>query len=161
MALSQFPTVMPQAVSAILGAATALRYLRETSGDLTWYSVEAVQTALRSAKASTLAAIAEAQKAPAAAEAFMAGIGGPTALPDLIALADEIEAAASAWNDALTAWVSGLPASDLIRVVTIATDGILTRHIERPAFVPAARAAALRARPELAALIGAFDAVGA
>ena len=159
--LSQFPTAMPAAVTAVLRAAAALRYLRDTAGDMTFRSLDEAQDGLREAKATTFVALAEGGKAPAAAEAFMAGLGGPATLADYTAAAADIEAKAAAWNALLASTLAGLPVEAVIGLVTITTGGIDTKHIERRHFIPAELAAPLRASAELAALITAFEAVGA
>lgn len=161
MALSQFPSVMPAAVSAVLRAASALRYVRDTSGDLPFRSLNDVQDALREAKTTTFAALSEGAKAPIAAEAFMAGLGGPSSLADYQASAMNIEAKASAWNALMASTIHSLPVDAVIGMVTLAMDGIETKHIEYRSFIPATYAEPIRSSQQLADLIAAFEAVGA
>ncbi|MFC3169208.1 hypothetical protein [Paracoccus fontiphilus] len=161
MPLSQFPTAMPAAVSAVLRVAAALRYIRDSSGDLPFRALDELQDALRASKITTFAALSEGAKAPEAAEAFMSGLGGPVTLAAYEAAAMDIEAKASAWNTYLGGVLQSLPVDAVIGMVTISTDGVDTRHIERRAFMPAAYADPLRASQELADLAAAFEAVGA
>jgi len=162
MALSQFPIVMPQAVAAIVAAADSMRYLRNTSGDVTWMMLEMAQDALRPAYEMSLDALTEGAKAPEAAGAFMASIGGPETLMEFQTLLQGFVDATAAWNSFLATYLSTLPQSCLIGLVRRDLRGITgTWHIERPGFIPAEAAGALRASPELGALIGAFEAVGA
>ncbi|MBL4929342.1 hypothetical protein [Fuscibacter oryzae] len=152
---------MQQAVDAILQTAESLRFVRDTQGDLPWMYLDAVQNGLRASKVATYAVFAEAPKQLAFAEQHMASIGGPASIAEYQAKAVQVEIAASAWNAFLTGFVEGLPHTALIAIVVQSYDNIQTKHIERPGFIAAAEAAALRAAPELAALIAAFEAVGA
>lgn len=161
MPLSQFPTAMPAAVTAVLSVAAALRHIRDASGDLTLHAINAAQDGLRHAKATTLGALSEGAKAPEAAEAFMAGLGGPATLAEYNAAAVEIEAKAAAWNARVAACLASLPVDAVIGMVVVDRDGIITRHIEHKSFIPADYADPLRHSDELAALIAAFEAVGA
>lgn len=161
MPLSQFPTAMPAAVAAVIHVATVLRYIRDTSGDLTFNALNDVQNALRISKATTYAALQEGAKSPAASESFMASIGGPETLADFQAAAFDLEAKASAWNSLVAATLSTLPVDKVIGMVTVSTNGIETRHIEYKTFIPADLAAPIRTSQQLADLISAFEAVGA
>ncbi|WP_444453101.1 hypothetical protein ACTTAI_19110 [Rhodobacter capsulatus] len=162
MALSQFPVVMPRAVAAIVAAAASLRYLRDTSGDLTWLALETAQDSLRPAYGASLEALVEGAKAPEAAGVFMASIGGPATLVEFQGKLESFVGAAEAWNAFLEGYLAALPQSCLVGLVRRDLNGINgTWHIERPGFIPSAEAAALRASPELAALITSFEAVGA
>ena len=161
MGLSRFPIVMDAAVVAVRETAEALRYVRDARGDLMWSSLDAIQDGLRRAKLTTAATFAEAAKQPAAAEAHMASIGGPKSIAAYHAKAVAVEMAAAAWNGWLTGYLATLPNSALISVVVMSYDGIETKHIERPAFIPGDLAEPLRAAGQLVALIEAFEAVGA
>jgi hypothetical protein len=161
MALSRFPAAMDAAIEAVRQTGDALRYVRDAQGDLMWSSLDDIQTGLRRSKATTYATFAEAAKQPQAAEAHMASLGGPATIADYQAKAIVVEQAAAAWNSWLAAYLVTLPSSVLIGMVVYSTDGIETKHIERPAFIPASSAAPLRASAELAALIDAFEEVGA
>lgn len=161
MALSRFPAVMDAAVAAVLQTAEAMRHVRDAQGDLMWSSLDDIQTGLRRSKATTYATFAEAAKQPQAAEAHMASLGGPATIADYQSKAMVVEQAATAWNAWLSGFLGSLPSSALISVVVYSTDGIETKHIERPSYIPGALAAPLRASAELAALIDAFEEVGA
>lgn len=161
MALSQFPSVMPSAVTAVLRAATALRYIRDTSGDLPFHRLNEAQDALRDAKVTTFAALSEGAKAPATSEAFMAGLGGPASLEDYQSAAMVIEAKASAWNALIDSTLASLPVRSVIGMVSVSLDGIVTKHVEHKSFIPADYAANLRSSQQLTDLIEAFEAVGA
>ncbi|WP_395541526.1 hypothetical protein, partial [Neotabrizicola sp. sgz301269] len=155
MGLSRFPAVMDAAVAAVLQTAEAMRYVRDAQGDLMWSSLDDIQTGLRRAKQTTYATFAEAAKQPVAAEAHMASLGGPETIADYQVKAAGVEQAAAVWNAWLAGYLVTLPPSVLIGMVVYSTDGIETKHIERPAFIPGALAAPLRASAELAALIAA------
>ena len=161
MALSQFPAIMPRAVSAIVAAAAALRYLRDTSGDLTWLALETAQDSLRPAYEASIEALAEGAKAPDAASAFMAALGGPATLDAFGDALQGFVVATDAWRVYLAGYLANLPQSCLVSLVYRPLGQTGTWHIERPGFIPAEHAAALRAAPELDALIVAFEAVGA
>ncbi|WP_444452049.1 hypothetical protein ACTTAI_13405 [Rhodobacter capsulatus] len=161
MALSQFPVVMPRAVSAIVAAAASLRYLRDTSGDLTWIALEMAQDSLRPAYEASIEALAEGAKAPEASEAFMSSLGGPATLDAFGDALQGFVVATDAWRVYLAGYLSGLPQSCLVGLVYRPLGQSGTWHIERPGYIPAEHAAALRGAPELAALIVAFEAVGA
>lgn len=161
MALSQFPITMPAAVSAVLRVSAALRYLRDTSGDLTFHSLNEVQDGLREAKSTTFAALAEGGKSPEAAELFMAGLGGPATLAEYYTAAADIESKAAGWNGKVNAILLTLPVECVIGMVPVTQNGITTKHIEYKSFIPAQYSDELRSSPELAALIAAFEGVGA
>ncbi len=158
--LSRFPVVMPQCVEAVLAVAAALRHVSQSSGDLTWRDVNAIQDGLHRAKETTAAALAEGQKAPAAAEAFMASIGGPATLAEFAALAADIEAKATAWNVRLAAALAELTADEVIFLGHRGEGAAATRHVQYRHFLPARVADPLRQSDELAALVAAFVAVG-
>lgn len=158
MALSRFPAMMDANVSAVLRTATALRFIRDSTGDLAFRHLDAVQSGLEQSKVTFGMAFAEAQKAPEAATAFMASIGGPASLQDYGAGAIALEAAAGDWNGRLSAALASIPAADLITTVLRAETQ--TRHIEHAAFISAVIADPLRQSPELAALIAAFESLG-
>mgnify|MGYP000454050762 CR=1 FL=1 len=161
MTLSKFPTVMPEAVAASIAVADALRYVRDSSGDLTFAALHAVQEGLAGAKLTTAAALTEGQKQPAAAESFMAGLGGPTTLAAFYAASVDLEAKAAAWNVALAGLLSSLSADELIGLELHGVDPLSYKLIRHKAFIPAAKADPFRANQALAELIAAFEAVGA
>lgn len=158
MALSRFPTVMPQNVEAVLRAASAIRHVRLATGDLLFRDLDAVQAGLEQAKITFVAALTEAQKAPEAAQAFMASVNGPVTLAQYQQGAVTIETAAAAWNARLAATLASLTSADLITLVT--RPDSQTKHIERSAFIPAVVADPLRQSAELGALLASFEAVG-
>jgi hypothetical protein len=160
MALSQFPAKMNAAVPTVLAAGTTLRYLRDTSGDLTWRSLNEVQQALDAAGNACFAALVEGQKAPASATDYLVGLGGPATLQDMAIGIQAAKDAATAWNIMLTDWLATLPPSALITTVVRKT-GVASMHFENAHFIPADLALPLRNAPELAALIAAFENVGA
>lgn len=161
MGLSRFPSVMQTAVEAILQTADALRFVRDTQGDLPWVYLDAVQNGLRASKVGTYAVLAEAAKQPQSAEAYMASLGGPETLAEFQAKAVQVEIAAAAWNAFLAGFIETLPHSALIAIVVQSYDDIRTKHIEHPGYIPAAEAVAVRTSSTLTDLIAAFEAVGA
>ncbi|GAA0309167.1 hypothetical protein [Rhodovulum strictum] len=161
MTLSKFPAVMPQAAAAVIEAAEALRYIQSSTGDLRLRDIDRANDAMRAAKSLCLSALAEGQKQPAASAAFMASIGGPSSLAVFAGHLAQIDAAATAWNDAWSAWLDTLEVSELIQPATLDRDGIETRYIARTEVIGDAKAAPLRGSQALADLVAALAAVGA
>ena len=158
MALSRFPTAMPQNVEAVLRASAALRNIRDTTGPLAFRYLDAVQSGLENAKTTFLRAMGEAKKAPPAAEAFMVGVNGPATLTEYQKGFEAIGAAATDWNARLATVLTKIPAAELIALGTRVETG--TRHIEHAFEINAALADELRTSTELSTLIAAFEAVG-
>lgn len=158
MALSRFPKVMADNVDAVLRAADAIRHVASSTGDLTFRNLDAVQSGLELAKLTFIEALTEGQKAPVAAQQFMASVNGPVSLAEYQAKAGAIEVAAAAWNAKLAATLASLPNADLIALVT--RPDSQTKHIERAAFIHAAVADPLRQSQELLDLLSAFESVG-
>lgn len=161
MTLSRFSSVMPRAVEAVLTTATALRHVRDTQGDLPWWALDRVQDGLAQSKASCVEALIEGQRQPATSEAFMASLGGPPTLADFQAKIAACEVAAVAWNKALAVLLASLDATEVIALVRRGEGSMGSSHIERVAFLAQSRADVLRQSDEMAALIAAFEAVGA
>ena len=161
MGLSRFPAVMDAAVEAVLKTADAMRHVRDARGDLLWSALDAMQDGLRQSKATTYATFVDATKQPESAEAHLKSLGGPATLADYQDKAVAVELAAASWNHWLQSYLGTLPATTLIGLVVRSDNGVETKHIERGYFIPAELAAPLRACPQLAALINAFEAVGA
>lgn len=161
MPLSRFPSVMPEAVTASIAVADALRFVRDTSGDLTFRALDDVQEGLARAKQTTAAALTEGHKQPGAAEAFMASLGGPATLAAYGAAAVDIEAKAAAWNIALAGLLSSLTADELIGLELQGVDPLSYKLIRYKHFIPAAKADLFRLNQALSDLIAAFEAVGA
>lgn len=158
MALSRFPKVMPENVDAVMAAASVIRHVRNATGDLLFRDLDRIQSGLEQAKITFAAALTEAQKAPAAAESFMASVNGPATIADYQAKASEIETVAAAWNARLAQALADLSNAELIMLVT--RPDSQTKHIERASFIPASVADPLRQSAELGALLDAFEAVG-
>lgn len=161
MALSQFTSIMPAAATAVIRVAAALRYIKDSSGDLSYTVIDELQNALRESKETTIKAIEEGLKAPAGAEAFMVSIGGPLSLEEYQYYAYQIEIRASAWNDLLGSIINSIPSEHLIGMVTNNANGIATRHREPKPFMPAQYADQMRTSTALIELLAAFESVGA
>ena len=161
MPLSQFPAAMNAAVPAILAASESLRYIRDTTGDLTWRSINAMQSDFRTAKTACLLAIAEANKSPASAQNYLANMGGPATLVLFNDGLSNIQQASNALFQAFGVWLDGLPNAEIRSVVNVTVNGVTTPQVVDAAFVSAASAAPLRTAPQLAALIVAFEGIGA
>lgn len=161
MALSKFPTAMTEAATAVIAVAAALRHVAASSGDLTFSDLSEVQDGLRRAKVATVAALTEGARGGRAAETFMQSLGGPATMTEFRASSLTIEAAAAAWNSALSAALADMTAAELVALITVSRAGIETRHVEFAQFVPARVADPLRQSQALADLIAAFSAVGA
>lgn len=159
MALSMFPGEMIGAARAVIIAADAARAFRDGIGDADWSELDAIQNGLRGAKIGCLRAIAEAQKAPAAAETYMASMGGPVTLAAFIAAMTDIEVKAAAWNGALATWLGAISATELVSLDV--DQASATRFINRRLPILGSTVASLRASSELDALILALEAVGA
>lgn len=158
--LSRFPSVMPLAVEAVIGVTAALKHVRDTTGDLRFRDIQNVQRGLHSAKKYSIGALQEGAKAPAAAQAFMAGLGGPATLADFQAKVMDIEAKAASWNALLVAFIDGLPASAFAVVAPLTVDGVESHQFQQTEFAKEAEAETLRKSAALQALIEAFEAVG-
>lgn len=165
MTLSNFPLLMPKAMSAVNEAAAALRYVRDTRGDLRLSDLDRVQDALRAAKSASVAAYDDATGASEpvrqAAEAMMSDFGGPADMDAFAAGMAQIEAAAAAWNIRWADWLATLSAANFVAPIKRTDNGISTTHIARTYMCDEATAAPLRGSAELTALIDAFAAVGA
>jgi hypothetical protein len=161
MVLSKFSSVMPLAVVASIDCANALRYVRDTSGDLTFRALNNVQDGLATAKITTGEALTEGTKQPAHAESFMASLGGPATLAEYYAAAQDTEIKASAWNVELAALLSSLTADELIGLEPAGVAPLDYKLIEHRSFIPAAKADPFRSNQALADLIASFEAVGA
>ena len=159
MALSRFPKSMADNVDAVLGVAGVIRHVISSSGDLSFRNLDQLQSGLEVAKTTFIQALTEGQKAPAAAESFMASVNGPASLAEYQEKAIAIETAASAWNAVLSETLNRMSTTDLIALVT--RPDSQTRHIERASFIPATIADPLRKSVELAALLTAFESAGA
>jgi hypothetical protein len=158
MALSRFAIALPRAADAFQNAADALRYIRDTQGDLPWQFLESAQTKLAVARVTGADALAEANRQPVGAEAFLASIGGPAALAEFSTLLTTIGTRMNQWNSGVTSLIALLNGPELIALVRRA-DG--ATYFERVGFLTAARADVLRGSNQLANLIAAFEAVGA
>lgn len=161
MALSRFPAAMNDAVRDVIEAGAGLRRLRDNQGDLTWADLSQVQSLLAQAKDSCIRAVQAAQIAPSDAEKYMVSMNGPATLQEFATLLGGIEQSAANWAAALGAWIAGLPAQDFRTIKHVPVGSVQSHLIVDTGFVPAARADALRASPELNGLIEAFNSVGA
>lgn len=165
MTLSKFPVLMPKAMAAVIDAGEALRYLRDTRGDLRLADLDRVQDALRTAKTACVAAYSDATGATdpvrLAAEKMMADFGGPADMAAFAAGMQQIEVAAAAWNAHWAGWLNTLSAANFVAPITRTENGISTTHVARTFACDEAAAAPLRQSAELSALIDAFAAVGA
>lgn len=161
MPLSQFPSAMDAAASAVIGAAAAMRVVRDGTGDLTFRELSRVQSGLRAAKAATVRALAEGHKATAAAETHMASVGGPATLAEFQIEAAAIEVQAAVWNVALADTLAALTSAELVELATDTSAGVAVKVIRFLEAIPEAKAAPLRDGLPLAELIAAFEAVGA
>jgi len=160
MALSRFPKAMDDAANAVIKLTEAAKFVRDTSGDLSFRDLDRLQDSLRAAKIASFTVMAEGQKAPANAETFMASMGGPTTLQDFGAAMADIETKASAWNNVLSSWIAGLSAANFVEVSTVSREGVDTRHILRTDMCDGPTAAPLRSSAALNDLIAALEAVG-
>lgn len=157
MTLSRFPKAMADNVDAVLRTVDLIRHVANASGDLLFRDLDEIQQGLARSKTTFLQAMAEGQKAPASAEAYMVSVNGPATLADYQGHAEDIEAAAAAWNARLAQALAEIPGSDLIYMVR--DDRTQTKVIERARFVPATIADPLRQSTEMTGLAAAFDAV--
>lgn len=159
--LSRFAMALPRAADAFLNAADALRFIRDSGGDLTWRALEDAQQKIAIAKATGLDAYTEAQRQPAAAQQFLADIGGPETLAEFNTLLGQLNTAMNAWHAGLTALIDLMDGTEFMTVVQRGTGAGSTFHFERVGFLAEARADVLRNSTQLANLIAAFEAVGA
>lgn len=161
MPLSRFAITLPRAADAFLSAADALRFIRDSGGDLPWRTIEDAQQKIAAAKVTGLAAYQDAQIRPAAAQQFLADIGGPATLAEFNTLLGQLNTAMNAWHTGLSSLLSIMDGTEFMAVVQRGTGTGATHHFERVGFLTQARADVLRSSTQLANLIAAFEAVGA
>lgn len=165
MALSQFPIAFARSAETSIRAADLLRALRDSTGDLPWNTLGAVQGALRNAKVAATEALSEANKRPATAEAYMADMGGPSTLIDFQNAMGAIETAATAYNARVQSMLNLLTVSEVMWMEVFSADGIDTQILKHNPAIPNAnpdkKADHLRVSQELADLIAAFESAGA
>lgn len=159
MAVSLFRPAFDDLGAALRDLMPLLAAIQAGAGDLPLIQVREVQTLLLRAKAAAARASAEAQGAPVVAEAYMADMGGPATLAAFQAGMTATENAAAIWNAALAAILDALPG--MLRLVTVARDGVTAKALEYASSIPAAQADPLRQGPELAGLIAALETAGA
>lgn len=157
MTLSRFPKAMADNVDAVLRTAELISHVANSSGDLMFRDLDEIQQGLARSKTTFLKAMAEGQKSPAGAKAYMVSVNGPATLADHQGHAGDIEAAAAAWNTRLAQALAAMTSSDLIYMIR--NDQTEAKFIERARFMPAAIADPLRQSTEMTALVAAFDAV--
>jgi len=159
--LSRFAITLPRAADAFLNAADALRFIRDSGGDLTWRALEDAQKKIAIAKAAGFDAFEDAQKQPATAEQFLADIGGPATLAEFNTLLGQLNTAMNAWHTGLTQLIAVMDGPEFLAVAQSGTGASSTFHFERVGGLTQARADVLRNSSQLADLIAAFEAVGA
>jgi hypothetical protein len=163
MPITPFPTLFAQAATAVQAAADALRYLKASSGDLQVYNLFNVWQAMQAANGITIALMTSAAADPTAAMAALPSFGGaPATVADLQAGFQNIQAAAQAFNVAAAAWIiANLSATDLLSIQPSTVNGVSSQVMTWTDHIPAGKIDVLRADPSLAALISAFEAIGA
>ena len=161
MALSQFPAALNASVPAVIKAADAFRYLRDTTGDMTWRSINTGLETLRNARETSTLALSEANKSPVGAEAYLADLGGPQTLVAFQSGLVNINQKATAFTDVLALWVDTLPVSQVRSVGTVSYGGVSSVQVIDTPFVSVVYMDTLRASTELQDLIVAFEAIGA
>jgi len=160
--LTDFPKAMSDNVEAVVRTGNALRYVRDSSGDLRFSDINKIQEGLRDSKVSVVAVLTEAQKSPVKAEEHMVSLNGPSSLVEYQTLVGVIEEKSAAWNDFLASFLSAnFVADDLIGVQVINDNSITTRHIVRKDIIVSAKADLIRNSTELQELATSFEAVGA
>lgn len=160
MSISRFPSALSSLADAVGTVASTLRGIQSASGDLEIIQLDLCAQQMRAAKVAAIRLLSEAQKARAAAvEQQMSDMGGPATLADLQQGLSQINSALTAWDDRqASAFLAMGPGWQM---VTVTRDGVSTRHLEPIRFISAAVADPLRQSSELAALIAAFEAIGA
>ena len=161
MALSQFPAALNASVPAVIKAADSFRYLRDTTGDMTWRTINTGLETLRNARETSTLALSEANKSPVGAEAYLATLGGPQTLAAFQSGLVNINQKATAFTDSLALWVDGLPVSQIRSVGAVSYNGVSSVQVIDTPFVSAAYIGTLRTSVELQELIAAFEAIGA
>ncbi len=163
MPITPFPTLFAQAATAVQAAADALRYLKNTTGDLPIYNLFNVWQTMQTANGITTALMTSAALDPTSATAALPSFGGaPATVADLQAGFQSIQTAAAAFNVAAAAWITAnLTAGDLLTIQPSTVNGISSQVMTWSDHIPAAKIDPLRQAPELATLIAAFEAIGA
>lgn len=161
MGLSQFPAAMGRLASAVISTAEAIREIQSSVGPVPIGLLDRLQSGLRGAKAASYETMAEYAKQPTAAGKMMADVGGPATLADFQDKIGALEVKASAWNTALSGYLSQLTGADLLALEIVDADGVSTKHIKRRNTASVAVSDAIRADPALADLLVAFEEAGA
>ena len=150
---------MQALAEAVLSVTETARAIRSQGGGLLFQQIDALQHGLAQAKAAAYAALAEigdgSDGKAEAATAEMARHGFTGTIVDLQTNLAAIEAAATAWNDALDAV---LRAQTDLMFMNARND---SRFREMRAALPGGVSDTLRAQGELDGLIAGFTAVGA
>jgi len=161
MALSSFPRAVDDLVSQLAAVANQARDIRDGTGDLRWSAVENFMLRMGSLRASYAAAKSEALKQVAAAQAYIADLGGPATLAEFDTLMAEVDTRIGAFGAAVDTFVAGRGADEFAQVVELNVSGQATKVLQRRDIMPAATATQLRGTAVLADLITALEALGA
>lgn len=163
MPIISFSALFAQASADVQAAADQVRYLSSTTGDIQIYQLLAVWESMARANVSTTEALTEAAVNVTAANAALPQFtGAPQTVADLQAGLTNIKAAAAAFKTAAEGWISvNLSAADLLLFSSWVTNGVSSDVLGFATFIPSAKIAPLREDPSLAALVAAFDAIGA
>lgn len=163
MPITPFPTLFAQAATAVQAAADALRYLKNTTGDLPIYNLFNVWQTMQTANGITTALMTSAALDPTSATAALPSFGGaPSTITALQTGFQNIQTAAQAFNAAAAAWITAnLTAADLLAMQPSTVGGVTSQVMNWTDHIVAAKIGPLRADPTLAALIAAFEAIGA
>lgn len=162
MALSQYPTTVPAFAGAVADLANHLRFIRDSSGDLTYRVLFSAFDKTERAEVLYRAAVADMQISGAAADQLLSDLGGPENLATLQSLMGAVGTAKTAFSTALQTYLSNKTGSDLINVVTLTdSNGNDYQSLQYAQFIPSADAGAVRAAQQLANFITALEALGA
>jgi hypothetical protein len=163
MPIITFPARFTKASSDEQHAADQARYLSTTTGDIQVYQLFAVWEMMVRANVSTTAALTQAASNTTAANASLSQFtGAPQTVTDLQSGLQNLLTAAGNFKAAATSWITAnLTASDLLAFSTSTVNGVSSDVLTFTTFIPSAKIAPLRSDPTLAALVSAFDAIGA
>lgn len=163
MPIISFPALFTKASADVQAAADQVRYLSTTTGDIQTYQLFAVWQLMAQANISTTDALTQAAANVTAANASLSQFtGAPQTVADLQSGIQNLLTAAGDFKVAATSWITAnLTAADLLAFSTYAVGGVSSDVLGFATFISSAKIAPLRSDPTLAALVSAFDAIGA
>jgi len=161
MPLSTFPRAVDDAIAQMVLVANVARGLSDGTGPIRWSEIENLMLRAGGMLAAYDNAKAEAQKSLAAAQAYIADMGGPATLAEFNTAMVEVETRVDAFASAVETFIGTKTSDEFAQVVNLNVGGRNARILQRRDIMPDATATQLRGTAVLANLITALEAVGA